>query len=177
MARSVLAVDDYLCECGCGQYTTISTKNDNTRGWKKGKPKRFITGHAVLGRNISGGKNYPHKVLSESELGWLAGIIEGEGSFSLRERKGKMGISYTPMIQLTSTDLDTINKLKYLLPAGTTCNLKLREGRKQNYKFALCVREAIYDLLPVIFPLMGSRRQERIREILAHPTFKRRDEK
>jgi len=36
-----------LCECGCGKPTTISMKNCSRYGWVKGKPKRFIRGHAA----------------------------------------------------------------------------------------------------------------------------------
>jgi len=39
-----------LCECGCGQATTVATKTDRARGWVKGQPKRFIRGHARTGR-------------------------------------------------------------------------------------------------------------------------------
>lgn len=34
-----------LCECGCGQQTTISDVNFRSRGWVKGQPRRFIVGH------------------------------------------------------------------------------------------------------------------------------------
>jgi hypothetical protein len=34
-----------LCECGCGQITSLATRNDPTRGYIKGKPRRFISGH------------------------------------------------------------------------------------------------------------------------------------
>lgn len=34
-----------LCECGCGNPTTIAHINRSARGWVKGQPKRFILGH------------------------------------------------------------------------------------------------------------------------------------
>lgn len=36
-----------LCQCGCGQRTRISPVNDKNRGWVRGKPVRFVTGHAA----------------------------------------------------------------------------------------------------------------------------------
>lgn len=33
------------CHCGCGQKTKISISNDRRRGWVKGEPRRFISGH------------------------------------------------------------------------------------------------------------------------------------
>lgn len=34
-----------LCECGCGQATRIPKWNDRRRGFKKGVPLRFVSGH------------------------------------------------------------------------------------------------------------------------------------
>lgn len=34
-----------LCECGCGQPAPIAKSNDKRRGWIKGQPIRFISGH------------------------------------------------------------------------------------------------------------------------------------
>jgi len=34
-----------LCECGCGNPTTIAKKTDQRRGDVKGQPMRFIRGH------------------------------------------------------------------------------------------------------------------------------------
>jgi hypothetical protein len=34
-----------LCECGCGEKTTISPCTSNWYGWVKGEPRRFVCGH------------------------------------------------------------------------------------------------------------------------------------
>lgn len=34
-----------LCECGCGEKTTVAKKNDASRNQVKGVPARFIRGH------------------------------------------------------------------------------------------------------------------------------------
>lgn len=34
-----------LCECGCGLPAPIATKTDNSRGYVKGEPRRYILGH------------------------------------------------------------------------------------------------------------------------------------
>ncbi len=44
-----------LCECGCGNPTSIATKTQNSIGHKKGESVRFIRGHSlkkILGLNI-----------------------------------------------------------------------------------------------------------------------------
>jgi hypothetical protein len=34
-----------LCECGCGEATTIATRTARDRGWVKGQPLRFVRFH------------------------------------------------------------------------------------------------------------------------------------
>lgn len=36
------------CECGCGRRTNIAHQTDTARGYVKGEPFRFVTGHSVL---------------------------------------------------------------------------------------------------------------------------------
>lgn len=36
------------CHCGCGNKTDLATKNDNTKGWTKGEPLKFIRWHHTL---------------------------------------------------------------------------------------------------------------------------------
>src|SRR5215217_291434 len=73
-----LGVDYGLCECGCGGKTAITRVTDRSKGWVKGKPLRFPSGHAVPSRPISGGSAYSYYHLSDLELGWVAGLLEGE---------------------------------------------------------------------------------------------------
>ena len=35
------------CHCGCGRLTSIATQSDTKRGYVKGEPKRFVTGHRL----------------------------------------------------------------------------------------------------------------------------------
>lgn len=35
-----------LCECGCGQKTSLATQTNRRRGYVKGKPMRFVVGHS-----------------------------------------------------------------------------------------------------------------------------------
>lgn len=117
---------------------------------------------------------YPLRVLSELEVGWVAGLVEGEGSFSIKKGKRKYGYSCTPVVQLASTDKDVVNHLRTLIPAGSVCEpSRLTKGGKQVYKWSLSNSEAVFDLSILLFPLMSDRRKNRIREILAHPTFVR----
>ena len=42
-----------LCECGCGQVTTVATKTNSKENIRKGEHRRFIIGH-----NFSRGKDH-----------------------------------------------------------------------------------------------------------------------
>jgi hypothetical protein len=41
-----------LCECGCGERTTIALRNCASKGWIKGRPLRFVLGHARRSSSI-----------------------------------------------------------------------------------------------------------------------------
>lgn len=40
-------MNEKFCECGCGQYAPIASRNSSVRGWVKGQPIRFIKHHHV----------------------------------------------------------------------------------------------------------------------------------
>ncbi len=172
--KPTLCVDHGFCECGCGEKTTVSHVNDKSKGWVKGEPLRFRRGHANLGRTLAPVATYRYHTLSEFELGWVAGLLEGEGSFSVKRSKRKNGFSCTPAIQLTSTDEDVAVRLHKLIPAASVCKPRRKtKGGKRVYKWSLSRSAVVSDLLICIFPLMSGRRQDKIREVLAHPTFER----
>lgn len=56
-----------LCECGCGRRAPIAPKTDNTYGWTKGQPKRFIRGH-------NNRRHYPS--LCEHEPKYAKGVCQ-----------------------------------------------------------------------------------------------------
>jgi len=35
------------CECGCGELTDVCDRNDRSRNWTKGQPKRYINSHVL----------------------------------------------------------------------------------------------------------------------------------
>lgn len=45
-----------ICECGCGKPTPIARQTDKKKGYIKGEPTRFISGH-----NSVGGRNWNWK--------------------------------------------------------------------------------------------------------------------
>lgn len=67
-----------FCQCGCGEKTSLVAKSSFKRGLVKGQPMRFIVGHVTRYLNPPLGRTW-----SPAELGYLAGLIDGEGSISI----------------------------------------------------------------------------------------------
>jgi hypothetical protein len=36
-----------LCECGCGKPAPLARQSDRTKGWVRGQPMKFISGHNI----------------------------------------------------------------------------------------------------------------------------------
>jgi hypothetical protein len=98
-----LRVNHGLCECGCGEKTAVSHKTDRFKSWVKGRPLRFKRGHANLGRKLAKPIDWGY-MLNDIELGWVAGLIEGEGSFTVKKSKRKNGYSCQPQLRVSMTD-------------------------------------------------------------------------
>lgn len=47
---------------------------------------------------------------SEAELGWFAGIIDGEGWIGLQKRLQRHWVTYKPTLRITNTDANIIEK-------------------------------------------------------------------
>ena len=45
MKKTKNKIKDGYCLCGCDQKTSICDRNDNRRGYIKGQPHKYITGH------------------------------------------------------------------------------------------------------------------------------------
>lgn len=167
----VLGVDYGLCECGCGEQTSVSRVTDKSKGWIRGKPYRFKRGHATLGSRLARAGDWGY-VLSDFELGWVAGLIEGEGSFTIKKTRRKNGFSCQPQLRVSMTDEDVIRRLASLIPIGNV----LRAGRKTKggkdvWMWSLTNSQALIDLMIALRLLMGERRRKRMDFILAHSGF------
>jgi len=99
--------------------------------------------------------------LSKKNKYWLAGILEGEGTFM----KGPPSDSRAPVVQVSMTDEDVMRRIATLL--GYVClNPPLRNlAWKPIYIVRLRGKRAVA-LMQLLKPLMGKRRQEQIRRAL-----------
>ena len=100
--------------------------------------------------------------LSEVELAWLAGLLEGEGSFVAASARA----TYTVTAQIVMTDLDVIEKVASWWRVCISRPRRLKEHHKQTYRCTLRGQRAV-DWMVRLKPLMGARRQEQITRAIA----------
>lgn len=99
--------------------------------------------------------------LTGNQLHWLAGLLEGEGSFVT----GAPTEPRTPMLAINMTDEDVIQAVTDL--CGTTVMSRPKiAGLKRMYRTSLRGGSAV-SLMRLIQPLMGSRRQHQIEQAIA----------
>ncbi len=104
--------------------------------------------------------NFPLQI-QPTTLYWLAGILEGEGSFMA----GSPSSPNTPKIVITTTDEDIAERVAQIF--GVKCHQvsARREGAKIPYMVSLRSSTA-HDFMRALYPLMSQRRQSQIEKAL-----------
>lgn len=73
-----------ICECGCGEKTSIAPGTDSSKGWVKGRPRRFVLGHYLKMVNPKVEDLFDTE--EEGCWNWKGNIgSKGYGRFSRRE--------------------------------------------------------------------------------------------
>jgi len=99
------------------------------------------------------------------DLYWLAGMMEGEGSFYLAGKKNQKTPNYYPELTVQTTDYDVAMRISNIMCNRLTKVKPYNYSRKQSYKVRLSSTRAIQWMM-TLYPLLGNRRQEKIREII-----------
>ena len=99
--------------------------------------------------------------LDISTTAWLAGLLEGEGTFTLYKAK-------QPRVGLEMTDKDVVTKYADLLGVKVSHKPSKNPLHKDSYQTWVLKSQVIADLLHQILPYMGERRSIKIRELLAN---------
>jgi hypothetical protein len=97
-------------------------------------------------------------------MDWLAGWLEGEGSFISTTTRGG---SCATRVCATSTDLDVVQRAQRVA-GGTVRGPVLREGCKPIYQWNVAARREAVALMLLLRPLMGERRTAQIDAAVAH---------
>jgi hypothetical protein len=106
---------------------------------------------------------YPQRDTPEG-WAWVAGLIEGEGWIGPSPQAKRC----SAVIGASSTDRDVLDRLHDLTGVGAIHAVKLRKAtHKQCWQWSVRNRRDVHDVLEQILPLLGSRRTERARYVLA----------
>ena len=113
--------------------------------------------------------------MSEVEVAWVAGLLEGEGSFGLRAyhgtSNGNRGGVRSLGISCGMTDEDTILKLHNIVGIGNfnpERRVKRSETHKPMYIWQVNKRADCVALMETIRPHMSMRRRAKIDELLQY---------
>lgn len=99
--------------------------------------------------------------LNDIQLGWLAGLFEGEGYISLHSSGACIGINMT--------DRDVIEMVNHVWPSPSGVKSYAgQNGHKEQYRWRLTSRRAARAFLDTMLPLFGVRRSTRAREAIEH---------
>lgn len=118
--------------------------------------------------------------ISERDLFWLAGYLEGEGCFSVRKVPAgtevrQRGGGYNALkrarfcfsIIAATTDKDVAEHVARIFRATVVQERRDKRGRRKPcYIVQLGRRQEVRELLTLLLPLMGERRSAKIREML-----------
>ncbi|MBX0327933.1 hypothetical protein K2Z83_09625 [Oscillochloris sp. ZM17-4] len=104
----------------------------------------------------------------EFERYWLAGLLEGEAYFGLHPTSKH---NVTPIVELNTVDHDVILRVQGILRDryAISVNLHTRPPRQEGYQpqyHLACYGDAARAVMADIEPLMGTRRRQRIAELL-----------
>ena len=100
------------------------------------------------------------KKLKRDDLMWLAGLLEGEGCFTLSTRD-------CPRIQMVSTDMDVVRRVAKLFDRELCEKSRSAAswGKKKQYMTRIMGNESL-EWMEILQPHMGKRRTKRIREVI-----------
>lgn len=103
-------------------------------------------------------------MLSQRDIGWLTGLLEGEGCFGIYQNRDRY---WQVHLYLQMADRDVVERAARLM--GYSRPLRVvpdkRPNRKVQYRFSLSGSPAIGWMM-TLYPVMGLRRQGRIRQVI-----------
>ena len=100
--------------------------------------------------------------MKDVELAWLAGLLEGEGSFSSPPPSDPKRVR----ILIEMVDLDVIERVSDLVGLAYTRPNRRKDYWKQSYKMTIRGPKAV-EVMRAIYPLMSIRRRAQIVRALA----------
>ena len=110
--------------------------------------------------------------LTDIEIGWLAGILDGEDTFTAHEERahtkiGTVYINKRARVRCQMTDEDVLNKLFTTTGVGTVAGPYEQRGlgTQPTWTWQVSKLQDVRDIIDTIYPHMSFRRQIRINEM------------
>ena len=101
-------------------------------------------------------------MMTDNELHWLAGLLEGEGCFTT-----KSGDHSRCRVIVKMCDEDVIDKAWELMPDAKKYTIEHKNPKHSTiYSLELMKQEKVVEVMLAVYPLMGKRRKARIDELL-----------
>jgi hypothetical protein len=113
----------------------------------------------------------PEPFYDPLHIAWAAGVIEGEGSFSVRFRR-KSTVDdrqyYGFRVRVVMTDLDVVERVRDVFRCGHMDSYANTGGlgTKRLYRWDVSRAEDVRAVCTVIYPFMGKRRKAQIDHVL-----------
>lgn len=104
--------------------------------------------------------------LGDYELGWLVGILEGEGWFRFGAQPRNGTIIYNWGICITSTDKDVIEHVAQIFGTKVSGPRYERNPDRPLWHTGLWIRARVIELCSLLHPHMSLRRQQQIAGLL-----------
>lgn len=98
--------------------------------------------------------------MTEFQLGWVVGILEGEGYFGYHGR--------CPVITVVNTDMDTLDELQVVTGVGSLTKLKVEPHRKPSRRWVVARRMDVLALCLLTQQHMSNRRKTQIDRVLEY---------
>jgi LAGLIDADG DNA endonuclease family protein len=111
-----------------------------------------------------------NRIMTPAELGWVAGLLEGEGCFfPIKYQTQDYGPYTYARIAVLMTDLDVLERLQQLTGVGRISGPTIRKNpnHKPLWHWVVSKNKESITLMKELYPLMGERRRARIDEVLA----------
>jgi hypothetical protein len=103
-------------------------------------------------------------MLETKNIYWLAGILEGEGTFSVKQ---SLSGKFTPRITIEMSDSDVIDKVKLLMSPATSIGVRKRGESTYKIMYSFSVYGVIaIEWMMTLYPLMSIRRKAKISEVI-----------
>lgn len=92
-------------------------------------------------------------MINDFNLAYIAGFLDGDGCFNIREEQLKTRKKYPSQLIVTSTDIEIMYFFKQIIGGNFSKVNELRPNRKPSYRWTLCGKAAA-DLAEQLLPFL-----------------------